>query len=101
MVKKIDFSKLKEPQKNYLSEQPKITNKEQESKQAKGDVSAKNTKIKKKQAKVGRPTIEKEPLNSPLTLNFTEKEYNIIKEKAGLAPLTSYLREIIKKSGVI
>ena len=64
-------------------------------------VITKPVKVKKKTGKMGRPTIEKDPLNSPLTLNFTEKEYGLIKEKAGLAPMASYVREIIKKAGII
>jgi len=95
MAKRFDLTKFRTPVKNYLTEDEK-----------KEVVTIKKTPSKslpkeKKVGKVGRPTIEKSPLNSPLTINFTEEEYNKIKEKAGLAPMTGYLREIIKNSGII
>ena len=93
MAKKIDLTQFRVSSKKYLKP-------EEENNEAQEAV-VKVKKEGKKTGKVGRPTIEKEPLNSPLTINFTKKELEKIKGKAGLAPMTGYLREIIKNSGVI
>lgn len=93
---KFDANKFRGPSRTFLKE-----NSTEQGITQDASAVAKPAKEKRKTGKMGRPTIEKEPLNSPLTLNFTEKEYSKIKEKAGLAPLASYVREIIKKAGVI
>ena len=48
--------------------------------------------------KRGRPPKETEPLQSKLTLYFTESEIDQIKEKAGLVPLAKHLRHYLLAS---
>jgi hypothetical protein len=48
--------------------------------------------------KRGRPPKETEPLQSKLTLYFTEAEMDQIKEKAGLVPLAKHLRHYLLES---
>ena len=87
-----DLTKLKEKHEN-----PKLLVK----KEVKEEISSVKKAKPSKNNKIGRPRTEKEPMSSPLTINFTEKEYERIKEKAGLAPMSVYLREVIKKAGVV
>ena len=96
MAKKIDFTRLKEPQKNYLAEQPKEV------------LVVDNLKKKKKiveqsqePKKMGRPIMGDAPLNKKISIALTEKEENAIFDKAGGVPVSAYLRGMLKKSGVI
>jgi hypothetical protein len=89
---KIDLSKFKKPESNYLkpsvsSEKEKInTFKEEKEKPKKSD-------------KIGRPMAEDEPLNVPLTINFTQTEFQKIKDKAGDVPIAKWARGIIRNAG--
>ena len=55
-------------------------------------------KPKKKSGKVGRPMIESEPLNRPVTINFTASEWEKIKKKAGRVSVSVYLRDLVVSS---
>lgn len=47
----------------------------------------------------GRPPKEAEPLQSKVTLYFTEAELEAIKEKAGLVPVAKHLRHYLMEQG--
>lgn len=58
-------------------------------------------KEKAKKSERGRPMISKEPLNKPVSFLVTETELNQIDGKAGMVSRGVFLREILKKAGVI
>ena len=98
MAKKIDFTKFKKPTQSYLKKEeivesnPKKTERVSEKKELK----AKN-KIDKK----GRPLTGTEPLNCVISVNFTESEVRMIKNQAGMVPITKYLRSFLQNAKVI
>lgn len=96
---KLDFSKIKKPEKSYLKEMGE----EQDRKAASASSAAKQKteEPKKKAEKTGRPTIGDEPISKRFSLAFTETEYNTLKENAGKIPLASFIRDILKVAKVI
>lgn len=92
---KVDLSKFAVPEKNYLKPKKESGSKIKESVKTKKEVKAKETK------KIGRPMISDEPLNIPVTVNFSSTEYDKIKESAGIAAVSAFIRESLKKSGII
>ena len=96
---KLDFSKIKKPEKSYLKEMGE----EQDRKAASASSAAKqkSEELKKKPEKTGRPTIGDEPISKRFSLAFTETEYNTLKENAGKIPLASFIRDILKDAKVI
>lgn len=94
---KIDFTKIKKPEKSYL--------KEMGDEQERTDLSLSSSKNKifpvKKVEKIGRPIMGDEPISKRFSLAFTETEYNSLKEKAGKIPLASFIRDVLKVAKVI
>jgi len=92
MGKKLDLSQFEKPVVNYLK--PK--------EQVKVKKPIKATKgIGGKVKKIGRPMISDEPLNIPVSVNFSATEYNKIKENSGIAAVSAFIRESLKKAGII
>lgn len=96
---KIDFSKLKEPTNTYLIDLPK----EKDISRINLEKKEKKEKFNKLQEpkKMGRPVRGDAPLNKKISISLTAKEEGDIIEKAGNVPVSTYLRDILKKSGVI
>ncbi len=89
---KFDLSTLNKTSQNYLSQsEKKVVNKSETSKKVE----------KKKAEKLGRPMIMSEPLNNKISANLTETELAKLKTKAGQVPITTFLRDVLKKAGAI
>jgi hypothetical protein len=93
-MSKFDLSKLNKTSQNFLSK----GNEQQQ-------IVKKNTVVKKsekkKAEKLGRPMIMSEPLNNKISANLTESELVKLKSKAGQVPITTFLRDVLKKAGAI
>ena len=85
---KFDLSVLNKTSQNYLSQSEK-------------KVVDKGETRKKKAEKLGRPMIMSEPLNNKISANLTETELAKLKTKAGQVPITTFLRDVLKKAGAI
>lgn len=79
----------KKPEKTYLVEENK------ESYNLKND----NEDLTKN--KVGRKRKGEELINKRFSLAFTESEYNEVLEKAGKIPISAFIRDALKDSGII
>lgn len=97
---KMDLSKFKKPTTNYLKEKPAGEISAENELSVKKTSAIKKEKTKKSE-KIGRPIIGEEPLSIPVTVNFTQTEIEKLKKSAGIAALSTYVRHIVKKSGVI
>ncbi len=93
----IDLSKYEDPTHGFLEKNDKNKFKDKES----------NNNVKKKEAdkntnrQIGRPRTAEEPLTEKTSLNLTATEYNGLKEKAGLVPVATYLRNVMKEKKII
>lgn len=98
MKKPYDLSKFKEPTEKYLKPVEVLT-------KEKKVVDKKNDSPKKERSqrseKGGRPTTFEEPLNERISLLVTKTELKQIKEKAGMIPKAGFIREALKKAGII
>ena len=91
--KVFDLSKLTKPDNQFLIKEKIETTAIQESEKKKI--------VRKKAEKVGRPIIGNEPLNKKITINFTENEIEKLIGKAGIIPVSPYIRDVLKKAGII
>lgn len=97
---KMNFDKLKKPQKSYLKQM-------EGAKEEAKNLASENKKTSKKEEKKsegvkgGRPKIGDEPISKRFSLAFTETEYKKLKEKADRIPIAPYIRDILKDAGVI
>ena len=98
MAKKIDFTKFKKPTQSYLKKEEVV---EQNQKKSEQISEKKDSKAKNKIDKKGRPLTGTEPLNCVISVNFTESEVRLIKDKAGMIPITKYLRSFLQNAKVI
>jgi hypothetical protein len=57
--------------------------------------------VEKKSTKSGRPMVEDEPLNIPITVNFTQTEIDKIKKEAGDVAVAKFLRGIVRNAVVL
>lgn len=96
---KLDFSKIKRPEKSYLKEMGE--EQERKAASASNDAKQKSEEPKKKPKKTGRPIIGDEPISKRFSLAFTETEYNNLKKGAGKIPLASFIRDILEVAKVI
>lgn len=96
---KLDFSKIKKPEKSYLKEMGEEQDRKAAS--ASSEAKQKTKEPKKKPEKTGRPIIGDEPISKRFSLAFTETEYNTLKENAGKIPLASFIRDVLKVAKVI
>lgn len=102
MAKKIDLTKFKKPTNSYLQKSPEniVQNSVSSSTTSEKKINNKVSK-KEKSEKKGRPLTGSEPLNCVVSLNFSESEVQKIKNKAGMVPMTKYLRAILFEAKVI
>jgi len=102
MAKKIDLTKFKKPTNSYLQKSPEnIVQKSINSSIASEKKVVNQATKKEKSEKKGRPLTGSEPLNCVISLNFSESELQKIKDKAGMVPMTKYLRAILAEAKVI
>ena len=53
-------------------------------------------------SKCGRPRKpEAEKLSKKITLNLTQKEYEVLQEKAGVIPIAIFVKTVLKRSDCI
>ena len=50
-----------------------------------------------KKAKPGRPILSGEKLNTPFTINLSEREARIVRELAGDTPVGTFIRKSLKR----
>lgn len=102
MAKKIDLTKFKKPTNSYLQKSSENIAQNEVNLSTVSEKKA-NNKISKKEKteKKGRPLTGSEPLNCVVSLNFSESEVQKIKNKAGMVPMTKYLRAILSDAKVI
>lgn len=102
MAKKIDLTKFKKPTNSYLQKSSENIAQNEVNLSTVSEKKA-NNKINKKEKteKKGRPLTGSEPLNCVVSLNFSESEVQKIKNKAGMVPMTKYLRAILSDAKVI
>jgi|APGre2960657444_1045066.scaffolds.fasta_scaffold60811_2 hypothetical protein len=98
MAKKIDFTKFKKPTQSYLKKEEVV---ESNPKKTERVSEKKELKAKNKIDKKGRPLTGTEPLNCVISVNFTESEVRMIKDQAGMIPITKYLRSFLQNAKVI
>ncbi len=98
MAKKIDFTKFKKPTQSYLKKEEVV---ESNPKKIERVSEKKELKAKNKIDKKGRPLTGTEPLNCVISVNFTESEVRMIKNQAGMIPITKYLRSFLQNAKVI
>lgn len=98
MAKKIDFTKFKKPTQSYLKKEEVV---ESNPKKTERVSEKKELKAKNKIDKKGRPLTGTEPLNCVISVNFTESEVRMIKNQAGMVPITKYLRSFLQNAKVI
>lgn len=98
MAKKIDFTKFKKPTQSYLKKEEVV---ESNPKKTERVSEKKELKVKNKIDKKGRPLTGTEPLNCVISVNFTESEVRMIKDQAGMIPITKYLRSFLQNAKVI
>lgn len=98
MAKKIDFTKFKKPTQSYLKKEEVV---ESNPKKTERVSEKKELKAKNKIDKKGRPLTGTEPLNCVISVNFTESEVRMIKNQAGMIPITKYLRSFLQNAKVI
>jgi predicted DNA binding CopG/RHH family protein len=92
MKKKLDLSRLGKNSQQFLVKQDH-------------DFAAKETdnqRLKKRAAeKKGRPMKFHELLDQKVTINLTQSELLNLRGRAGQIPLTTFVRDILKRSSVI
>jgi predicted DNA binding CopG/RHH family protein len=97
MSKKIDLSMYKPILKNVLNSSDGISKN--------NNISVDLNKFKKEEKdgtskqikKMGRPTLFNEKLEKQISVKFSSRVYELIKEKANGVPATNYVRRLVLK----
>lgn len=98
---KIDLRKFKKPQTSYLQYTTSENSNQKDQKESNKN-NGSDKKVKKKNPeKMGRPFTAEEPLNKKITVNISETEERIFKGKTNGVPLATFVRNLLKKEGII
>ena len=86
----------------FVNKKPKVSYLRNSNTEPSQNIKKENKNNKKsKSEKIGRPMTTDEPLNHKITINLSETEIRKLKLKIGQVPAATFLRDVLKKAGMI